>query len=199
MSHEQIAIDATIAAAAGCRASTVDVIFMPMYCGDVTKIPSSDLGYICRQGCRIFEAIEFIHSKGYIHMDIKAQNIFVDTDGKWYLGDFGSMILANKVITSSTWMYWPFEASFVSIGTIYIDWFMFLVFILIETLKDRKSYQSYFFAKVSDSHVDKDKVINYVKRLISKTEIEPLISKILTKLETSDTSYTSNNNIVNKY
>lgn len=35
-------------------------------------------------------ALDYMHSKGVFHCDVKPENIFVDTDGAWYLGDYGS-------------------------------------------------------------------------------------------------------------
>jgi formylglycine-generating enzyme required for sulfatase activity/serine/threonine protein kinase len=38
---------------------------------------------------RISEALDFIHRKGYVHRDIKPDNILLDADGNAYLSDFG--------------------------------------------------------------------------------------------------------------
>ena len=37
-----------------------------------------------------------MHSQGLIHMDIKPDNIFLDSDGHWKIGDFG-ITLGAKV------------------------------------------------------------------------------------------------------
>jgi serine/threonine protein kinase len=39
---------------------------------------------------RIRTALEALHSMGFVHMDIKPDNIVVDGDGNWGPGDFGS-------------------------------------------------------------------------------------------------------------
>jgi len=47
-------------------------------------------------------AVNYLHSRGYVHMDIKEANIFVDFNGKWILGDFGSAVKYGEKITSTT-------------------------------------------------------------------------------------------------
>lgn len=47
-------------------------------------------------------AVNHLHSRGYVHMDIKESNIFVDFNGKWILGDFGSAVNFGEKITSTT-------------------------------------------------------------------------------------------------
>lgn len=34
--------------------------------------------------------LKYMHEKGYMHLDIKPQNIFLDSKGRAYIGDFGS-------------------------------------------------------------------------------------------------------------
>jgi len=47
-------------------------------------------------------AVRHIHSRGYVHMDIKEANVFVDAAGEWAIGDFGSAVLEHTPITSTT-------------------------------------------------------------------------------------------------
>jgi len=47
-------------------------------------------------------AVRHIHARGYVHMDIKEANVFIDLRGEWALGDFGSAVLVNTPIASTT-------------------------------------------------------------------------------------------------
>ncbi|KAL9645415.1 hypothetical protein ABK040_002614 [Willaertia magna] len=60
------------------------------------------------QGGKIIkEALTFIHNKGFVHMDVKPSNIFVSTEGQWFLGDFGSCVEIGQKIMSCTECYLP--------------------------------------------------------------------------------------------
>ena len=47
-------------------------------------------------------AVRHVHAVGFVHMDIKEGNVFVDADGAWWLGDFGSCVREGEPITSTT-------------------------------------------------------------------------------------------------
>jgi serine/threonine protein kinase len=56
----------------------------------------------------IIEALDQIHRAGYVHMDVKASNIFVlDGGRRWLLGDFGSLTKIGGEPTSCTDRYLP--------------------------------------------------------------------------------------------
>lgn len=46
---------------------------------------------LCDLNIRFQRALEYIHSKGWVHMDVKPANLFFDASG-WYLADFGSAL-----------------------------------------------------------------------------------------------------------
>ena len=50
----------------------------------------------------IVEALVYIEEKtGYcVHRDIKSKNIFLDIEGNFYLGDFGTLIVGKEDIDS---------------------------------------------------------------------------------------------------
>jgi serine/threonine protein kinase len=60
---------------------------------------------------QILETVEFTHSKGYCHRDIKLENVFLTDDYKLKLGDFGcASLLDEELITcKGTEMYMPPE------------------------------------------------------------------------------------------
>ena len=47
-------------------------------------------------------ALRHVHAAGFVHMDVKEANVFVDAAGNWALGDFGSAVREGAAITSTT-------------------------------------------------------------------------------------------------
>ncbi|KXZ44093.1 hypothetical protein GPECTOR_74g707 [Gonium pectorale] len=61
------------------------VLKMPLYASSLAKLPAAPPGAVLTGAQRMVAAVEWIHSKGYIHMDIKADNVFVDAEGRHML------------------------------------------------------------------------------------------------------------------
>jgi serine/threonine protein kinase len=125
MTYEAIDIDLDIAVTANCRVGRNDILIMPWYTNTLNKFPYSDLTWIAAQGTRIMTAVEYVHSKGYVHMDIKGMNIFGSHDCKWFLGDFGSCKPIGEKVTSCLFNF-CYEDLISKAADIKYDWFMFL-------------------------------------------------------------------------
>ena len=48
---------------------------------------------------QMYKALDYLHKNcNVVHMDVKPSNIFVATNGDWFLGDYGSCVnTANKI------------------------------------------------------------------------------------------------------
>ena len=55
----------------------------------------------------MIEAVNYIHSLDLVHMDIKQSNIFVDSEGNWFLGDFGGCVEVGKKVRECTEVLLP--------------------------------------------------------------------------------------------
>ncbi|KAL9645491.1 hypothetical protein ABK040_000557 [Willaertia magna] len=58
-------------------------------------------------GQRIRQALKYIHDHNMVHMDVKPSNIFVNENGEWSLGDFGSCVPIGSMVTSCSECYLP--------------------------------------------------------------------------------------------
>jgi hypothetical protein len=114
-------------------------------------------------------AVNHIHLQGLVHMDIKDNNIFVK-DGLWFIGDFGSCVifedpitstshpLAEKLLrekTSSSWKY---------------DWYM-LCMVITRQLNVHVDFP-YFIHQIHDTMVE---LIN----LCPNVELQSLLTSLL--------------------
>lgn len=57
-------------------------------------------------------------------MDVKPSNIFIDQDGNYYLGDFGSVTKIGRTIGSTTTPFYPRNYNIGTVATIAHDFWM---------------------------------------------------------------------------
>lgn len=115
---------------------------MPMYCCSLAALPQLDALVILTGLERMVHALEYIHGKGFVHMDVKSDNVFVDAEGRWMLGDFGSCVRVNAPVTGTTREFHPL----VLIGKpaqISFDYDMFAVMAAVELNKNRWKEELY--------------------------------------------------------
>jgi hypothetical protein len=135
---------------------------MPLYPSTVARLLQLTPAVILAQGRRMQLALEYMHSKNYVHMDVKvrrcvwsvcraasharescghmcqaaptgqsnaentaclqADNMFVDMSGLWWLGDFGSAVIREDPIISTSPWFAPSKHLNGEPARFYYDW-----------------------------------------------------------------------------
>ncbi|GIL77537.1 hypothetical protein Vretimale_2937 [Volvox reticuliferus] len=111
---------------------------MPRYVSSLRSMVQLSAAAVLAGGRRMVAALEWIHDKQYIHMDVKADNIFVDMEGRWWLGDFGSTVRKGSPVTSTTTWFAPRKVLDLPAEPQY-DWHMLAVALVCEM--NRKSWK----------------------------------------------------------
>jgi len=106
---------------------------MPRFLSTLYDLPRFFHGSLATRGRCIAAAVQFMHGKGFVHMDIKSDNIFVGADKSWVLGDFGSAKKIGEPITTSSLVnFSPFRLTNAEVK---YDWYMLLLMLLKESLE----------------------------------------------------------------
>ncbi|KAJ3223597.1 hypothetical protein HDU78_011260 [Chytriomyces hyalinus] len=81
---------------------------MRRYHSSLMQDPQLSELLIHREFRRIYSALDSLHALSLVHMDVKSDNIFVDEDCVWNLGDFGSCRPSNSPIWTFTEVFNPY-------------------------------------------------------------------------------------------
>jgi serine/threonine protein kinase len=84
-----------------------NILKMDYYCGSLEKFPQFPFNILENNFKKIKKALNYIHSKDIVHMDVKPDNIFIDFNGNWFLGDFGASKKIGENINFTTLLYYP--------------------------------------------------------------------------------------------
>lgn len=116
------------------RRRSINVLVMPRFPSSLTgNVMLLDAECLVVQTKRIVGALNFIHNANKVHMDVKGDNIFVSSDGDWYLGDFGSCVRVGDPIKTFTkeW-HWDCLRQGETLADYRYDWGMLAVCVLIQ-------------------------------------------------------------------
>lgn len=125
--------------------------------------------------------ILFIFIYRMIDMDVKGANIMVTHSGHWVLIDYETLVKTDTLIIDYTECFYPeFLERKRDIAKEGYDWYMLLVFILIEVV--RPSWKERLFSDATLRHrVDRQKV----HQVISTNIAYPCLRLLCEKLELS--------------
>lgn len=121
---------------------TFRALVMPRYVCNLAELPQLDVDSIVKGGHAMLEALDYIHKFSRVHMDVKAANVFIDGQGGWQLGDFGSCVRIGCPITSYSYMFHPEK---LKIANVSYDFDFLVVMLVIETLKAGDKWKDALF------------------------------------------------------
>ena len=155
-------------------------LLMPRYLDPLTRGPTFPRMVVAREARRLFEALQYMHRvAGFVHMDVKGDNVFFDNSGAWFLGDFGSAcMLGDKIRTSTPTFY---HAEMDGVAHPKYDWFMLLVLLLIEM--GEKDKWSLRFMNSCQGRVSYDKVMREAERAMSDESCPPELQSVISDIK----------------
>ena len=185
--HEVVRLDVTADMISQTRRSgAFAALLMPRYLGSVARGPSCSAQVVTREGRRMIDALRFMHRLGYVHMDVKGDNVFFDVNGVWFLGDFGSACKFDSPIRSSTEGFYHSPILRNPARPKY-DWFMLLVMLLIE-LGNKEEWAKAFIEK--GNHVSEARIIAEAQRIIADTthgqDLKDIVKEIMDAYASDD-------------
>jgi serine/threonine protein kinase len=130
---------------------------------------------------RIRTALDALHGSGFVHMDIKPDNVFVDGDGNWDLGDFGSTRKVGNNLWSWSVLYNPYKLETRHLATPAMD--MVLLCVLIAFERDKQD-QSSLFDKTEN--VQTERVLSSLRKINDagfRDELVDLFSRCVEEVE----------------
>lgn len=82
---------------------------MPHYVRTLSEMPSLPEDHVLLYAAPLFELLQVLWECELFHCDIKPANLFLDSHGKVYLGDFGSLTRIKNEEALSTAIFIPEE------------------------------------------------------------------------------------------
>ena len=160
---------------------------MPRYFGSFARSSSFSEAVIAREARRLLDALQYMHLEaGFVHMDVKLDNVFVDNSG-WFLGDFRSSCRIGEPIRTTTATFYH-GAMAVGAHPRY-DWFMLLVLVLME-MGDKNKWSSRLMDSGRD-RVSYDKVMSETERILSDAALLPELRAVVSDIKAMYTSMES--------
>ena len=88
---------------------TLGAMVMEPYICSLRQCAPSPPKFVAQNAGRLKVALEKFHTKGWFHLDVKEDNIFVDVKGCWYLGDYDACVPNGQPIHRTS--HWCFTAA----------------------------------------------------------------------------------------
>ncbi len=109
---------------------------MKRYMSALADTPQLSEDWLYRGFIRIYEALKAMHELKLVHMDVKSDNVFVDENLQWDLGDFGSARAIGVPMWSCTEVLNPYTIPANATVIPAMDYVLLCVMIAIEVSKN---------------------------------------------------------------
>lgn len=76
---------------------------------------------------QISSALEHLHHQGFVHKDVKSDNIAMDSDGRFILIDLGETVRIGDITSNSTAAFVPTDLDGRGPATVALDWGMLMM------------------------------------------------------------------------
>lgn len=169
------------------RREEISVLVMPQFCGTLASpIKWLTSGCLVAGAQRIVSALNYIHTLNFVHMDVKADNIFIPMDGRWYLGDFGSCVRVGQPIHSITQIfYWERLRLRETVAEFRYDWAMLAVALTIQARVGQNEFNELLGSDFKSlmSSVSGTDIIDHAKLVAAIEEVQDTaLKKVILKI-----------------
>lgn len=163
---------------ASANSGSFSCLVMPHYSTTLSRLPRLPPKAVLRGGKDIKRALQYIHSKNMVHMDVKPDNIFLDMNGSWYLGDFGSCVINGGKIREFTRFFLSsnFTGKKAYPG---LDFYMLAVTLVLVLVKDPLKLEANHISMVDHQtllsvvhQIEDQKLKNFILDLVRESSCE---------------------------
>ncbi len=82
-------------------------IVMQCHMKPLAELAQLSFGALAAGCARLRSDLEYMHSRGFVHCDVKSANVLTQVDGSWLLSDFGSCAREGGSVLSATEVFHP--------------------------------------------------------------------------------------------
>lgn len=159
----------------GSSAGDFTALRMPRYTTTLADAPTVGGTVMMTGASRMVNCLNYLHSLRWCHMDVKSANIFIDSAGSWFLGDFGSSTPTGETVYSCTDAFYMHAVIGAAAAPKY-DWYMLAVLLCIESCEPKHNYATLLF---TNARADDAKIRTHASNSTLPTGLSCLLTALL--------------------